>query len=329
IDRLLSLEHLAAMELARGIRDPSSVIVEQYARGGMEVHEVVVYTEGKATRCKLKELNLPTGVRLATIRRGNRMWIAGAEDQLEVGDSVIIFSRHEDMKKVKSIFRTSSVAKKRIVIAGGGEIGLHLARTLEREGYMITVMDSDAERCKLLAKILDNTAIIHCDATQREHLEEERVGNVDVFAACTGDDEDNIMMAVEAKDLGAQQVLTMIDRPNYSNITSKLGIDFTVTQKSVMARQVLAYLTEGAIISRAKLPGGLINILELDVMPGSPITTGTLAELGLPDRCLVAAIGNQDTFRVPGGNDRIQGSDTAIIIVEEDVMDAALAFFNT
>ena len=328
IDRLLSLEHLTAMELARGIRDPSTVIVEQYARGGMEVHEVIVYSEGKATRAPIMQLGLPARVRLATIQRDNRMWIAGAEDQLQIGDRVTVFSRHEDMKTVKAFFKTSSVSKKRIVIAGGGETGLHLAETLEREGYPMTILEENPDRCTELAKMLQNTAIVNCDAIERENLEEERVGNADVFAACTGDDEDNIVMSVEAKDLGAKQVLTVIDRNDYSNITAKLGIDRAVTQRSVMARQVLSYLTEGAIISRSKLPGGLINIIELDVVADSPITQATLAELGLPKRFMVAAVGSQDSLRVPGGTDKLQGGDTAIILVEEDVMDLALSFFD-
>ncbi len=328
IDRMLSLEHLAAMELARGIRDPSSVIVEQYARGGMEVREFVVYQEGRMTKAKIRNLGLPSGVRLATIQRNKRMWIAGADDQLQIGDRVTIFSRHDEMKRVMSLFKASSVSKKRIVIAGGGETGLHLAQMLEQEGYLLTLMESDAERCNQLAKILDNTSVVNCDAIQRENLEEERVGNAEVFVACTGDDEDNMMMAVEAKDLGAGQVLTVIDRTDYSIITTRLGIDLAVTQRSVMARQVLAFLTEGAIISRAKLPGGLINIIEIDVIPDSPITQGTLADIGLPERCLVAAIGSQENVRVPGGTDRVQGGDTAIMLVEDDVADLALSFFK-
>ena len=328
IDRLLSLEYLAAMELARGIRDPNSVIVEQYARGGMEVHEVVVTPSCKATKAKIRELGLPGGVRIATIKQENRMWIAGPDDQLKGGDRVTIFSRHEDMKKVKTIFRTSSLVNKRIVIAGGGETGFHLAQMLEREGFPVTIIEEDVDRCTELAKQLEATSVVNCDATHRENLEEERVGNADVFAACTGDDEENMMMSVEAKDLGAKQVLTLIDRPNYSNITSKLGIDLAVTQRSVMARQVLSYLTEGPIISRAKLPGGLINIMEVEVIGNCPITKGPLAEVKLPARCLVAAIGGQDSVRVPGGADKIQNGDTVIMLVEDDVTDLALSFFE-
>ena len=96
-----------------------------------------------------------------------------------------------------------------------------------------------------------------------------------------------------------------------------------------MARQVLSYMTEGAVLSRNKLPGGLINIIEVEVMPDSKITTDILASVGLPDRCLVAAVMRHDDVRVPGADDRPQAGETAIILVEEDVIDAALSFFET
>ena len=329
IDRMMSLENLTALELARGIRNPSSVVVEQFARGGLEVREIVIGQEGKATRCTIKELGLPARVRIATIQRENRMWIANADDQLQIGDRITIFSSEANAKSAQSVFKTQSVGNRRVVIAGGGETGLQLAKLLEMEGYTLTVLEIDSDRCTELAKQLENANVILCNATHREVLEEERVGNADVFVSCTGEDENNILMAVGAKDLGAKQVLSVIDRTDYSDITTRLGIDRAVTQRDVMARQVLSYLTEGAVLSRGKLPGGLINIIEIEVMPDSKITTDVLAAVGLPDRCLVAAIMHHDVVRVPSADDRPQPGETAIILVEEDVVDAAVSFFET
>ena len=329
IDRLLSLENLTALELARGIRNPSSVVVEQYARGGLEVREIVIGQQGKATRGTIRELGLPARIRIATIQRENRMWIATADDKLEVGDRITLFSSEANANAARSIFKTDTVANRRVVIAGGGETGLQLAKLLEMEGYTLMVLEIDEARCTELAKQLENATVINCNATHREVLEEERVGNADVFVSCTGEDENNILMAVGAKDLGAKQVLSVIDRSDYSDITTRLGIDQVVTQRDVMARQVLAFLTEGAVLSRGKLPGGLINIIEIEVMPGSPISEDDLAKVGLPDRCLVAAIMQHDAVRVPSASDRLQVGETAIILVEEDVVDAAIKFFET
>lgn len=327
IDRLLSLEHLTAMELARGIRDPGSVFVDQFARGDLQVIELMV-SDGKATAVPLRKLELPSNVRVGTISRKHRIWIAGAEDQLAAGDRITVFTRPEHAKGAKSIFGGLASGNKRVVIAGGGETGLHLARILEREGYTVMVLESDEGRCHILASVLDTALVIHCDATRRVNLEEERVGNADVFVACTGDDEDNIMLCVEARDLGAKRIMAVIGRPDYASVMGKLGIDLAVSEREVTARQVLSYLTRGVEISRTKLPGGLVHVIELEVAPNSPATQVTLRELPLPPRCLVAAMIQDGYVRVPSGNDRFRDGDTAILLVEEDTIDAALVQFS-
>ena len=103
IDRMLSLEHLTAMELARAIRDPGSVVVEQFARGGLEVQEIVVGQQGKVTDSPIRDLGLPSNVRIGMVQREKRFWIAAADDQLQVGDKVTVFSRPEDIKVVKAL----------------------------------------------------------------------------------------------------------------------------------------------------------------------------------------------------------------------------------
>ena len=128
------------------------------------------------------------------------------------------------------------------MIAGGGETGLQLARTLERESCKVMVLESDEARCQVLAGILETAAVVHCDATRRENLEEQRVGNADVFVACTGDDENNMMLGVEADDLGAEQIMAVISRPDYGSIIQKLGIDLAVSEQSVMTRQISVVL---------------------------------------------------------------------------------------
>lgn len=328
IDRMLSLEHLTAMELARGIREPGSIVVEQFARGDLEVQELIVGHEGKITRHQIRDLGLPPSVRIGTIERENKMWIASADDQLQIGDRVTVFARPESINAVKLLFKSNTRRPRRVVIAGGGETGLHLARILEREGYKIMIIEHDGDRCTKLAHLLESTTIIHGTATDAATLAEQRIGNADVFVACTGDDEDNMMLGVKADDSGAKQVMAVIGRPDYSNVLSRLGIDIAVSSRDVMAKQILSYLNEGAVISRTKLPHGLINVIEIDVPEGSKATEAPLAELGLPERCLIVVVVQQDYVRVPGANDQLNANDTAILLVEDDVVDAALDIFN-
>ncbi len=329
IDRMLSLEHLTAMEIARSIRDPGSVLLEQFARGGLIAQEIIVATGSKPTKTVIRELSLPKNIRLGTISRAGRTWIAKANDQLETADRVTVFSQQESVKLVKSFFGAQSHANKRIVIAGGGETGSHLARTLEREGYTVMILENSEERCKKLATMLDTTLVVHCDAMRRVHLEEERVGRADVFVACTGDDEDNIMLCVEARDLGAKQIMALISRPDYASVMGKLGIDLAVSEREVMARQILTYLTKGIEISHSKLPGGAIHVIELEIPEGSIADGVSLVDFDLPGGCLIVAILRYDYVLVPSGSDQMRGGDIVILLAEDEFADIAIGRFST
>jgi trk system potassium uptake protein TrkA len=328
VDRMLSLEHLTAMEIARAIRDPGSVLVEQFARGGLSAQEMVVTEDCQPTRASIRELTLPANVRFGTITRNGRNWIATADDKLQIGDRVTVFSTPEMVKTVRSLFHSKAVTHKRIVIAGGGETGLHLARTLEREGNTVMLLENSEERCHKLATMLESTSVVHCDARRRVHLEEERVGRADVFVACTGDDEDNIMLCVEARDLGAKQTMALISRPDYASVMGKLGIDLAVSEREVMAKQILCYLTRGNVVSHTQLPGGEIEVVELEI-PEDSAAEKTVAELSLPDGCLIVAIIQDDYVRVPSGQDRLRAGNVVILLVEEGVADLAVAKFAT
>ena len=136
------------------------------------------------------------------------------------------------------------------------------------------------------------------------------------------------MLGVKASDLGAKQIMSVVGRPDYASVTSRLGIDVSVSSRDVMAKQILSYLNEGVVISRTKMKGGLINVIELDVPPGCPATEATLAELDLPERCLIVAVIHLDFVRVPGANDRLKANETVILIVEDDVVETAMALFS-
>ena len=95
-------------------------------------------------------------------------------------------------------------------------------------------------------------------------LKRNASGNADVFAACTGDDENNIMAGVEAREIGAKKIMAIVGRPDYANVVGKLGIDVAVSERDVMAKQVLGFLNTGAIVSRTALPGGNIGVYEIE-----------------------------------------------------------------
>ncbi len=299
IDRLLSLEHLSALELARGIRSPGSLAVETLAAGQLEVQELTINDKAPVVGTKLMDLKLRKDIRIGSIARERRMWIAGANDVLEVGDRVTLIGRREHVDEIRNKFQVRPDPTVGIVIAGGGETGYHLAQCLDSRRFNVLLMETNKDRCEYLANNLEHATVVQADATRKAVLEEERVGTADVFAACIGDDENNIMASVEAREIGAKTIMAIVSRPDYANVVGKLGIDLAVSPRDVMAKQVLGLLNTGPIISRTSLADARISVFEIDVVEDAPATQHDLAELHIPPECLIAAVIRDQYVRVP------------------------------
>ncbi len=327
IDRLLSLEHLTAMELARGIRNPGSVVLEHFARGELEVLEVVMEEPTKAIGVSLKDLGLPKTIRIGSIYRDGRMWIAAAEDVIELNDRITIIGNRQDVDEVKGTLQKKQSRRNTVVIAGGGETGYHLARSLQGERFSVVLMEQAVERSEFLAKHLVRSTVVQADATRRSILEEERVGSADYFIACTGDDENNIMAGVEARDIGAKNIMAVVGRPDYANVVGKLGIDLAVSPRDVLALQILGFLNTGPVISRSTLLGGGVGVYEIEVLPGAQSTEHVLANLHLPERCLIAAVMREDYVKVAGADDRLQAGDVVVALIEDSDFETTLQQF--
>ena len=329
IDRLLSIEHLTAMELARRIREPGAMMIEHFARGELEMQDVIISRPSKATGVPLMELSIPSEVRIGSINRDGKVSIATATDQIEVGDRISLLGARDDVETVKQMFHALPAVKRSVVIAGCGETGYHLAIVLENRGYRVTVMDMDRTRCDFLASHLKRSTVVRSDARRRLDLEEERVGDADIFVACMKDDEDNIMACVEAQELGAQTLIGVINRPDYANVVAKLGIHEAVSPREVMARQVEGLLNTGAVIFRNKhILGGDIEVLEIEAQPNSPITQGTLKEVSLPRQSIIGAIIREGFVQVPKASDRIRIGDTVVVLVQSAFVDDFVKAFS-
>ncbi len=329
IDRLLSMEHLSAMELAREIRHPGAIAVENFARGELEMQELAVTEKTSAVGVPLKDVKLPAGVRLGSIFRNGKTRIATAEDRVAVGDRITLIGTREDIDQVRQSFQTEPPPKLAVVIAGGGETGYHLARVLEGRRFGVLLMEKDRERCEFLAAHLKQATVVNGDAQRRASLEEERVGSADVFVACTGDDEDSIMACVEARELGAKTIMCIVTRPDYANVVGKLGIDHAVSPRKVIARQIMGFLNTGAVISRTKLgTDNGIEILEIEVVEGAPATEHVLAALDLPPQCLIGAVIRENYVMVPGADDCFSPGDTVVALVGTSAFEQTVKMFS-
>ena len=325
--RLISLENLTALALAREIRVPGLLALENLAQGAVEVQEVAVQEDANATGRRLHELDFPGETLVGLITNSERTVIASADDVVSIGDRVTLIGRLGELDSVRQIFEHKPPPRQHVVIAGGGEIGFSLARVLEhRRHFHVTLIETDEERCEWLAEQLDTSTVLNADATRRSQLEEARVGTASVFVACTGHDADNIVCGVEANEMGCPRILSVVRRPDYSDVLAKVGIGQSVSPREVLAEEILAILQSGPVISRREISDGGAVVVELEVGEGAEITRAPLKELPLT-RGLIATIVRSPAIWVPGRDDQLKAGDSAIVLVQSDSADEVQQLF--
>ncbi len=327
IDRLINLEYLTAIELAKCVRAQGLFAVENFARGGVEVQEVEAQSGCSAVGLPLKKLQLPKGVRVGVIAGPIRTAIAGADDVIQAGDRVTLIGRSDAIDGVRSLFERKAHRRLNVIIAGGGEVGFHLAHLLETRRFKVILMEADAARCEQLSRRLNGTTILHADATRQAEMDEARVGKADVFVASMGRDEDNIVCGVEAKEVGCPRILSVVRRPDYANVLEKLGIDVAVSPREVMARQVLGLVESGPILDRSFISGHDAEVWEVEVNEGVPITKAPLKDIPLKQSS-IAAIERDDFVRVPLADDQLRPGDTAVVLVQTAYAKDTIALFQ-
>ena len=330
IDRLLSLEYLTSVELAKALNAPGLQAVENFARGGVQVLEVAVDGDSQVAGKTLQELSLPSRIRVGLIdREGRPAFIPGASDRIEADDHVTLIGTEDAIEDARQQFeRRRNRSKLTVAIAGGGEVGLHLARQLSQSRFDVRILEADAERAEFLAENLPDATVLHADSTRRADLLESRVAQIDAFVATMGHDEDNIVCGVEARELGAKRILCIVRRPDYGNVLQKLGIEHAVSPREVLSREILGLVVTHPVLARSPVAHGDAEVIEVEVVAGAPAEGRALRDLQL-ENALVAAITTEGFAKVPGPTDVLTAGSTAVMLVQRQAADALLEHFRT
>ena len=180
---------------------------------------------------------------------------------VEAGDEVFCLAATQNIRQVMRELRRMDKPVKRVMIAGGGNIGLRLARALERD-YSVRVVEHNKRRCEMLASRLDKALVLNGDATDEELLEQENIGEMDLFCAVTNDDENNIMSSLLAKRMGARRVVALINRRSYVDLLQSGQIDIAISPAQATIGTLLAHVRRGDVTRVHTLRRGAAEALE-------------------------------------------------------------------
>jgi len=320
IDVLISPEQVVIDYVQRLIEHLGALQVLDFAGGRVQLVAVRAYYGGPLVGHELRELrNHMPGVdtRVAAIFRRGKPIIPEGSTVIEADDEVFFIAARKHIRLVMSELRKLDKPTKRIVIAGGGNIGRGLAKALEGD-YQVKLIDHNSGRSRQIAEELTKTIVLLGDAADGELLLEENIENTDVFCAVTNDDEANILSAMLAKRLGARKVMSLINRAAYVDLVESGDIDIAISPQQATIGGLLAHVRRGDVVVVHSLRRGAAEAIEA-VAHGdsktSKVVGRAIQDIKLPSGANIGAIVRNDEVLIAHRNTVIESEDHVILFL--------------
>ncbi len=317
IDVIINPEAEAVKTLERLLRVPGAVDVGEFAGGRVKVIGVRLDSNCPVTGTKLVDFRKKTGkkkILVVAIIRNESFIIPSGEDQLQEGDTIYFVSEEKELKTALEIFGKRSEPFNRVLLVGGGNLGLKLAKTLERHSIHTKLIEKDSDRCRELAEHLDKVVVLHGDGSDQALLQAENVQDMDVVATLTGDDETNVLTSLLVKRMGAHKTVTRISRFSYFPLVSAIGLDHIVSSRLAAINTILQHVRRGKVLSAMALKWEEAELLEAVAMETADIVGKPLRQISFPKGALVVAIMRKDEVIIPTGDSVILPEDRIIIL---------------
>jgi trk system potassium uptake protein TrkA len=296
--------------------------VVDFADGRVQLVGVRARRDGLLVGRELRELreHLPdTETRVAAIYRNDRLVPAAGDTVIEEHDEIFFVAASDDLRRVMAELRRSEDPVRRLVIAGGGNIGLRLARTLEKSNQ-VKLIERDPRRARRISEILENTIVLNGDAADEELLVEENIDSADVFAALTNSEEANVLSAMLAKRLGARRVMALINRPSYGQLMEGHSIDIVISPQTITIGSLLAHVRRGDVVRVHSLRRGAAEAIEAVVhgtQSRSRVIGRQVEQIVLPQGASIVAIVRGDSVIMGHHDTMIEAEDHVIIFLSD------------
>ena len=322
IDVIISPEQIVTDYIQRLIEYPTALQVLDFAGGLVQLVAVKAVEGGPLVGHEIRELrnHLP-GIdsRVAAIYRQDRPIPPEGSTVIESGDEVFFIAAKQHLRSVLSELRNLEKPVRRVMLAGGGNIGRRLAASLETKGYLVKLIDHNPVRAREVAEHLQKTIVLLGDAADEELLVQEGIDDTDVFCALTNDDEANILSAMLAKRLGAAKVMSLINRGSYVDLVQNAGnIDIAISPQQATIGSLLAHVRRGDVVAVHSLRRGAAEAIEA-VAHGdentSRVVGRAIEDIKLPRGVTMGAIVRGDEVLMAHHDTVIEADDHIILFL--------------
>ena len=324
LSMIINPEKATAREIARVLRFPSAIKLERFCRGRFELIEYRLNPGNPLIGMALSDLyrNIHVKILICAVARGRDIVIPGGSFTLQEGDKIYLTATPRDLG---DFFRRLGIFKARannVMVVGASSMAYYLIKELRDIRMHITVIDSSAERCRLMSERLPGVLVIHGDAADSELLNEEGLADMDAFVALTGLDETNIILSMYAAQGDRCKVVAKVNRPSFAELATANGmLDSVVSTATVTSESILQYVRamQNSLGSNIKalhrVVGGRVEALEFIVGSKAPYVNIPLKDLPIRQEVLLAGIVRQNGQAIiPSGSDTLQPGDDVVVI---------------
>lgn len=315
IDTLICPEHLASQRIAVHLRNPGALAVEEFARGQIQMQQVIVDNAGAATRKPLRELAFGAGVRVATVERADAAFVPDRDTVLRVDDRVILVGEPTAVMKATTLLQTKKPSRVRVVIMGASSTAVWLCRALRGPQFSVRLFETERPRAEEVSLKLSHVTVVQADPTDLRVFTEESIGEADAFIAATHEDEQNILAAMQARSMNVPLTVAILERPKYLHMIEHIGINLAVSPRMVAGRELLRIVETGPMRLLASISEGAVDVYEIRMPKRAAICGKALRNVAFPAGCLVAAILREGEARVPGADDVFEAGDAVLVIL--------------
>ena len=295
VDFAICPEQILTDYIVKLIEFPEALQVLEFADGKVSLVAVRAFHGGPMVGHELQEIrrHMPNvETRVAAIFRQDAPIVPEGHTVIEAGDEVFFIAATENIRGVMRELRRMDKPIRRIMIGGGGNIGQRLAKALEKN-YKVKLIEFNKVNAERIAGELNNALVLAGDVTDEELLEEENIGEMDLYCAVTNDDENNIMSALLAKRMGARKVVALINRSAYVNLLQAGEIDIAISPAQATIGTLLARVRRGDCVAVHSLRRGAAEALELIAhgdYKSSQVVGRRVEEINLPKGATIGAI---------------------------------------
>ncbi|KJZ20128.1 Trk system potassium transporter TrkA [Loktanella sp. S4079] len=325
IDVVISPEKEVAEAALQRLAAPAAFDTESFLEGRAQLLGITIDDDCPVINTPLRQLtDLFSTLRaiVVGIRRDGALFVPSAGDQIFAGDECYIFCDTQDMPRTLEIFGKTQSKQERIVIIGGGNVGLGVAQALEArtERVRVKVIEKDRTIAEDAADALDRTIVLHGDGLNSALLEEANISTADAVLAVTDDDKTNILVSVRAKEMGCPMSICLINDPTLVPLMGPLDIDAYINPRATTVSSILRHIRHGRVRGVYSIGDAEGEVIEAQVLGTSPIAGQRIRDIAFPEGTIIGGIMKDEKFTKPVGDTRVEEGDViAIFAMSHDV----------